>query len=375
VDATDEIKKLLTRITLDLCFDPKIWLTLKFFAKVKPDRDIFPVRASYDPADPQSLNIGSYFLTSDKAVWVAGPDIVASILLTGKVPQIEKAFRLVAHGKQKGMQPVKLMGVIPVDPYNDDFFKCVIEHRKANEKNKALKHALKVIANSTSYGAYVELNEQKQNEPAKLEVYSGDNHLTLSNVKEIEAPGPWFFAPLASLICSGGRLLLAMAEKSVTDAGGTWMAADTDSIMIVANKRGREIAGAIKRPEDYIALKEGSLSEKEFAPIPTLSWDAVKKISRRFASLNPYSFGGTILKIEDVCYENEDSSKPLRTVWGYAISAKRYCLFVYERGAVKIVDAKGHGLGFLMSPVDSPKDEYPTRHESRSMGASGSVCA
>ena len=40
------------------------------------------------------------------------------------------------------MRPIKLMGAIPVDPYSDDLFQRVIERRKANEKNKALKHAL-----------------------------------------------------------------------------------------------------------------------------------------------------------------------------------------------------------------------------------------
>jgi hypothetical protein len=133
------------------------------------------------------------------------------------------------------------------------------------------------------------------------------------------------------------------------------MAADTDSIMVVATKDGREVAGARKRPEDDVALKEGSLSEKEFAPIRAVSYRTVKQISKRFESLNPYSFPGTILKIENVNYEDEDSNKALRTVYGYAISAKRYVLFAYERGKIRIVDAKGHGLGFLRPPVENPK--------------------
>jgi hypothetical protein len=37
-------------------------------------------------------------------------------------------------------------------------------------KAKALKHALKIIANSTSYGCFVELNEQKQKKPTTLDV-------------------------------------------------------------------------------------------------------------------------------------------------------------------------------------------------------------
>jgi hypothetical protein len=360
VDCTNEARELLKTITVEGCFEREPWKQFGFFAKVKPDHDLFPVRAPYDPTDPQSLNIGSSFFTDEKAGWLAGPDVIAAKLLSGKVPHILKAYRLVPRGKQKGMQEVKLMGTIPVNPYEDDLFQRVIEHRKANEKNKALKHALKIIANSTSYGCFVELNEEKVSKPVKLEVYSGDERSTLMNIKETESPGSWYFPPLASLITSGGRLLLAMAETCVTAAGGTWLAADTDSILVVAKKQKnknnwREVAGAMKRPGDYVAIEEGSLSEKEFAPIPALSWDKVKQISKRFESLNPYGFKGTILKIEDVNYQDDDSKKPLRTVYGYAISAKRYCLFTYEHGEYRIVDAKGHGLGFLRPPVENPK--------------------
>ena len=73
-------------------------------------------------------------------------------------------------------------------------------------------------------------------------------------------------------------------------------------------------------------------------------------ISKRFEPLNPYSFGGTILKIEDVNYIDGDPSKGFRDLYGYAISAKRYCLFEGKQ-ARKIVDAKAHGIGYLMNPL------------------------
>jgi hypothetical protein len=92
--------------------------------------------------------------------------------------------------------------------------------------------------------------------------------------------------------------------------------------------------------------------------MPVISHDAVNKISARFASLNPYKFSGTVLKVEDVNHEDGDASKPLRVVQGYAISAKRYCLFTGTRGTVKIVDAKAHGIGYLMPPkVRNNKNE------------------
>jgi hypothetical protein len=42
------------------------------------------------------------YSTSSQPVWLSGPDLVASKLLSGKVPQIEKAIRIVPHGQQQG---------------------------------------------------------------------------------------------------------------------------------------------------------------------------------------------------------------------------------------------------------------------------------
>ncbi len=91
-------------------------------------------------------------------------------------------------------------------------------------------------------------------------------------------------------------------------------------------------------------------------PMPTLSWETVKKISERFASLNPYSFGGTILEIKEINYEGEDKSKPFRELFGDAVSAKRYCLFIGKH-AKEIIDGKAHGIGYLMAPRGLRRNE------------------
>jgi hypothetical protein len=98
IDATDEVRRLLKTITSDDCYKPDVWRQFGFFAKVKPEHDIFPVRAPYDPTDQQLLNIGSNFLTDEKSVWLPGPDVIATKPLSGdagKVPHILKAYRLV----------------------------------------------------------------------------------------------------------------------------------------------------------------------------------------------------------------------------------------------------------------------------------------
>jgi hypothetical protein len=121
------------------------------------------------------------------------------------------------------------------------------------------------------------------------------------------------------LITAGGRLLLALAEKCVTDAGGVYLFCDTGSLCIVANEKGGVSRGGACADLAYV---EG-VDAREFAPVPCLQSDRVTEISERFESLNPYSFGGTILKIEDVNYIDGEPGKGFQDLYGYAISAKR----------------------------------------------------
>ncbi len=87
-DVTIDIRKLLTGVTLEDAFNPCFWKQLKFFALVCPNEDILPVRAVYNN---ETQNIGINRFSSKKPIWFAGPDVIASVLLTGKVPRIEKA--------------------------------------------------------------------------------------------------------------------------------------------------------------------------------------------------------------------------------------------------------------------------------------------
>jgi len=123
-----------------------------------------------------------------------------------------------------------------------------------------------------------------------------------------------------------------------------------------AGSRDRPFPRTVPFPSGQIAYVEGA-DPREFAPVPCLSHDQVIEISKRFESLNPYSFRGTILKIEDVNYIDGDPSKGFRDLYGYAISAKRYCLFEGKH-VRKIIDAKAHGIGYLMNPLRRNGDEY-----------------
>ena len=332
-DATKEVRQLLSRITLERCFNRKRWQEFKFFALVRPERDIFPVRTLYNGT---TQNIGLNYLTAPEPIWFAGPDIIASVLLTGKVPHVEKAIRLVGHGKQAGLKATSLRSMVQVDANKHSFFKHVIEQRAAHESDAALHYWLKILASSGSYGLFVELNPN-ESDTTKLKVFSGEESFeTTSDV--VEEPGKWFAPHIASLITSSGRLLLAMLEKCIADAGGTFLFCDTDSAAIVTSEHGGPIA-----------MPDGA------EPIMALLRTEVQAIVDRFAPLNPYDtrlVSGSILKIHKL---NWDSNKQRRQLFGYSIAAKRYALYTKTENNIEIVEPKAHGLGYFYPPKDSPK--------------------
>jgi hypothetical protein len=336
----DDAKKIRTQVkqsSLNECFKPQAWKDFNCFALVEPDNDILPVRTVYDGV---TQNIGNNYLTSKTPLWFAGPDLIASAIRTGKPPCILRAIRIVPHGKQAGMKAVKLRGsMVEINPYKDDLFRKVIEQRKLNKTDKKLHYWLKILANSI-YGFFVELIPELQNENVKLEVFSGDKQFT-DSADVIEKSGKWFFPPLASLITSAGRLLLAMTEACVAEKRGTYLFCDTDSLAIVSSEKG------------------GTLDIPGSEGLRILTWEETRKIAERFSSLNPYdrkAVKGSILNLVDANFVNSDPTKPQRQLYGYSIAAKRYVLYEKKsKSNITIVDPKAHGIGFLYSPQDSPK--------------------
>lgn len=176
--------------------------------------------------------------------------MIASAIRTKKAPKILKAVRFVAHGKQAGMRSVNLRGsMVEINPYKDDLFRKVIEQRKLHKSDKSLYYWLKILANSI-YGFFVELNPEMQSKNVLVNVFSGD--VRLKDFSDtVENAGPWFFAPLASLITSAGRLLLAMTEACVEEKKGTYLFCDTDSLAIVSSKKAENSQFPVARAFEF----------------------------------------------------------------------------------------------------------------------------
>jgi hypothetical protein len=337
-DVTKGVRALLADVTLDKLFHRASWKRLNFYARIMPEGDILPVRSVYG-GKSGTCNIGLNALTWKQPMWIAGPDLIASVLLSGHTLNVLEAFRIVPHGKQPGLRPIELRSSISVDPRKEDFFTRVIEYRKQNKANDRLQHFLKILANSTSYGTYLELNPVKidPSDRPKITVYSGEHIFTQPAPDTIEQPGSFYFPLLGALITAGGRLLLAMIERCVRDAGGTYLCCDTDALTIVSSERG----GAVKMPDDA-------------SPAKALPWSEVEKIVIRFDSLSPYDpeIVPHLLRLTD---ENLNENGDHRQLFGLSIAAKRYALYTTKCGqqgcshrkCVTVVDPKAHGLIFF----------------------------
>ena len=247
-----------------------------------------------------------------------------------------------AHS-QEGLTPIRIAGDsdYEVDPSTDDFYRRLIDLRssiksmmKSADLEKraeldALQLALKILANATSYGIFVELVVEDANRKQSFVCFGGDDDgfalgsTSPSESGKVEKPGSFFHPLLATLITGTARLLLATVERLSLDAGLDWAFGDTDSM-------------AIAKPLDmtHEAFLEKSLN--------VASW---------FDPLNPYEAQGSLFKVEDVNYGV--GSKNLAPLYCYAISSKRYVLFNLDANGERILrKASAHGLGDKRAPYD-----------------------
>lgn len=333
-DTTKETQKFLEEITMSDLQRQETWLLLRTIVQVLPDIDIFPVRAKYD-GDSQ-YTIGSNYLTSNEPLWYTLADCISAKLLTGRAPKILQAISFIPGEMQEGLSPVNIAGntAYNVDPREGDFFKQIIDLRSAVKKKMknvsaaeksmldSQQLALKILANSTSYGIFVELNLEEEKEPQALLCYGPSGKALPINKKKFEATGSFFHPLLAALITGAARLMLAITERRAHDIGLDWAFCDTDSM-------------ALAKPE--------GMGQEEF-------YKRAREVQQWFTPLCPYAEKEPLLKIEDYNYSLSDP-KNFEALFCYAISSKRYALFNRdENGKPVLRKVSAHGLGHLIAP-------------------------
>jgi hypothetical protein len=210
---TENIKAFISSVNIKDLQNKETWKKPEMHSilKIKPKDDILPIRMEYSK---QSKNIGINYLKSDKELWYTIQDVIASKTLTGREPEIVDAITFIPEGIQDNLKDVKISDIII--SANDDFIRKLIEERmkvkKSDREDKdQIQLILKIIANATSYGIYIEENSQSLDKEEDVDVYSLDNFTF--KTKKIEKQGRYFNPIMATLITGSARLILAMAEK------------------------------------------------------------------------------------------------------------------------------------------------------------------
>lgn len=357
-NTTVEARALLERVTIADLREPATWHQLTTLIQVTPEADLFPVRSKYDDG---AYTIGLNHLTSEQPLWFTLADCVASKLLTGRVPAIVQALRFAPVGRQADLRPLDIVGNpdYRVDPITDDFYRCLIDLRSevkhdlkaanaAREQERAARLdaeqlALKIMANATSYGIFVELNVTEFAKPQAVICYGGDGDPFDARTPNVEEPGRYFHPLLGTLITGAARLMLAIAERLATGAGLDWALCDTDSL-------------ALAKPDD--------MADDEFLA-------RAEQVCEWFTPLNPYATKGPLFKVEDCNYGLVEGKLggDIEPLFCLAVSAKRYVLFNLDTEGIPVLrKASAHGLGHLRppygedtAPVSIPPPSVPLR--------------
>lgn len=336
-EATAEVRALLERVTLRDLQKKITWRQFAAIVQVQPGRDSFPVRSQYG-GEPQHT-IGINELTSDRPLWFTLADCIASKLSTGRAPKILRAIAFEPGDSQGGLRSLNIAGdpQYHVEPNTQDFYKRLIEVRSATKAKipsakgaeaaslDSKQLALKILANATSYGIFMELNVEELRDPVNAKCFAVDGRAFPVKVDKIEKPGSYFRPMLGTLITGAARLMLAVAERLTLDAGLDWAFCDTDSL-------------AIAKPD-------GMTDAKFFGK--------AQAVREWFTPLNPYGQQGPLLKVEDVnCGLDRGSvTKELCPLFCFAVSAKRHALFnIDRRGRPVLRKVSAHGLGHLVAP-------------------------
>ena len=166
-----------------------------------------------------------------------------------------------------------------------------------------------------------------------------------ATVNAVETAQEFCYPPVGSVITAGARLLLAVLERLVTDAGGTWLFCDTDSMAVVCDN----VGSVLSCPGGQHRTADGMEAIRALTP------KQMEEIRATVNRLNPFD----VKAVPSILKDETSKTNKTGQVYGFAISAKRYTLFTYVAGRPVVPDQidgkeayKRHGLGLYLNPVD-----------------------
>jgi hypothetical protein len=243
------------------------------------------------------------------------------------------------------------------DPTEDDLFRLATEERarvKADEglsdaERKRLDQFLKTLANGGAYGIFAEVRQLDPVPDGQVVSVHGLWPIT-TRVTIPEEPGAFCFPPLAATVTGAARFLLALLQADVEARGGSYVACDTDSLVIVASEAG----GLVACPGGSEQLTDGTPA------VRALSWAEVADVLAGLDSLVPYAprTVSALVKLEPENFALEERAQRVE-LCALATSAKRSALYERNTSGIVLRKASSHGLGLYRSPLPRRSDDEP----------------
>jgi hypothetical protein len=251
--------------------DPAVcrWLG-RLFVQVRPRGEPWHVRAWFQDRSAPSLVTAPFFF--DGAWWVSAFEVVTAMLYSGNRPEIHRVIELVPDG-QLARRTVHLAGGGPV---HGDFLLGMLRRQVELDRDhdQASSVGLKSIRNSAAFGLLAQVI-RLHGTPARHQVWGVDGPRT--TIARYELAGEHACLPLAAPITAFGRFQLARVDVKVHALGGIVAAMDTDSVAVVATRRG----GLVACPGGDRRLPDGTDA------IHALSFAQVRRILGEEAWSNP----------------------------------------------------------------------------------------
>ncbi|GEM_PF-1207591 len=336
----------------ELCerlFRPSTWRRLGItLVEVAPDGEPWP-RRLYDPETGEwRSSVGPLtYPDATATLWYAWPDVAAAALTSGRLPHIVRAVRLVPRGIAKGLRPVRLgpgRATLDLGAGGDQFRALVAARRDAEHTTGLgpLAGGYKVAASALSHGLPSRFDRDRYAHPkpgVRRRVSAQPGIEAVTRLRRLEIAGPFNFAPLATCVTAGGRLLLGMLEYGLAAAGARipWAYADTDGAGVLATPHGGLVAcaGGSERLDDGTPA------------VHAVSFDVLRRILDAFASLNTFGRGSPWR------IEHDALDEPLHA---YVVGSKRYAVFRERPGGIALVKVSEHGIsGVLADPYQGER--------------------
>ncbi len=246
IDVTTALRAHVERVAVDptAALDPRAWSRFGVtLVEVVPHGEPFVVAVD-DLKRPDGRTEVLPVYCSGRSMFYAWPDVVGAAARSGRVPKIVRAVRLVPVGREEGLRSeVPVYPGLVLDTTEDPVLGLVRRRRSAKAvDDDVLSATLHTMTNGLVSG-----------NPSRL-----DDVWTKAGRKwrRSERYGPWAFLPLASTVTAGSRLLLAVFDRMVRDAGGIVAYRDTDSSLVPASPEGGTLT-----PGDGSTVRELSFAE------------------------------------------------------------------------------------------------------------------